>query len=430
MKLSFFTKTVFTILFSISAFWGFAQSNQLKINLDESGKTYIKASVRAQFWARYMQMNPGTTLNGKAIGDQFDVSIRRIRLGVSAQLTPKLFVFSMFGENNMNMATENKNIFLDVLDLNAEYEFLPQFALGIGEHAWHGLSRWTTRSSNSLMAVDAPLFSLFTVNKNDDLARGLGVWVKGQVAKIDYHFSIQNPTTYGVEAKENKTDYALNNTQPRTGGYVKYEFWDNESNKTAYSGGTGTYLGKKKILNFGGGFIFQPKMMSSLVNGTEEYYDYVSWAAEIFMDTPLNKEKGNAITTYLGYFDTDFGPNYIRNLGANDYTGGGTSFNGSGNDFPMMGTGSTIFFQLGYLMAKNEKNQQFQPNIAIQYSDFEALDDYMLVYDVGINMFMKGHANKLSMNYQGRPIYQTTDSQTKIDEWKGQIVLQYQITIN
>jgi hypothetical protein len=44
------------------------------------------------------------------------------------------------------------------------------------------------------------------------------------------------------------------------------------------------------------------------------------------------------------YFDTDFGPNYIRNLGANDYTSGGTSFNGSGNDFPMMGTGNTVFF--------------------------------------------------------------------------------------
>jgi hypothetical protein len=34
----------------------------------------------------------------------------------------------------------------------------------------------------------------------------------------------------------------------------------------------------------------------------------------------------------------------IRNLGANDYTSGGTSFNGSGNDFPMMGTGNTVFF--------------------------------------------------------------------------------------
>jgi hypothetical protein len=68
-------------------------------------------------------------------------------------------------------------------------------------------------------------------------------------------------------------------------------------------------------------------MTSSLQNGEEEYYDFKG-QLELFYDAIDRK----AITSYLGYFDTDFGPNYIRNLGANDYTSGGTSFNGSGND--------------------------------------------------------------------------------------------------
>jgi hypothetical protein len=38
-----------------------------------------------------------------------------------------------------------------------------------------------------------------------------------------------------------------------------------------------------------------------------------------------HKERRDGNNFYLGYFDTDFGPNYIRNLGANDYTSGGTS---------------------------------------------------------------------------------------------------------
>jgi hypothetical protein len=38
-------------------------------------------------------------------------------------------------------------------------------------------------------------------------------------------------------------------------------------------------------------------------------------------------------------------------LRANDYTSGGTSFNGSGN-FPMMGTGNTVF-SIGLLLSKN-----------------------------------------------------------------------------
>jgi hypothetical protein len=65
-------------------------------------------------------------------------------------------------------------------------------------------------------------------------------------------------------------------------------------------------------------------------------------------DAPIDTEEGTAITSYLGYFDTDFGPNYIRNLGANDYTSGGTSFNGSGNDFPMMVL-VILFFSIGLL---------------------------------------------------------------------------------
>ncbi len=427
-------KLILLVLFFTSSF-AFGQSNALKLNLDETGKTYVKGSVRAQFWGRYLEMNPGTNINGESVANKMDFSIRRIRMNISAQLTPKLYVFSLFGGNNINLRTE-KSFPFDVLDLNAEYTFDEAFALGIGENAWDGLSRWLTRSSKSLMTLDAPLFSLLTVNKNDDLSRGLGVWAKGQIGKFDYILSLKNPTNFGVEAKEGVTDYALNNPRMRTSAYLKYEFLDNESNKSAYSGGAGTYLGKKRILNLGGGFLHQPKMTSSLVNGREEYYDFNNWAIELFYDTPINKEHGTALTTYLGYYDTDFGPNYIRNVGANDYTSGGTSYNGSGNDFPMMGTGGTIFFQFGYLLPKGfltnkETGNQLQPNIAIQYSNFDALEDATVVYDLGVNLIMKGHSNKLTLNYQSRPVYQENGGgEIVVDERKGMLVLQYQIEIN
>lgn len=412
----------------------YSQNNGLKLNLDATGETYIKASFRTQFWTRYMDMNPGTTINNETVSNKIDFSIRRIRLGISAQLTPKLYVYSLFGGNNINMKSE-KNFAFDILDLSVEYAFFKEFALGIGENAWYGLSRWTARSSASLMTLDAPLFSLLNVNKNDDLARGLGIWAKGQVGKFDYVISIKNPTTYGVEAKEGKTDYSLKNPALQTSAYIKYEFLDNEGNKSAYSGAAGTYMGKKQIFNIGAGFLFQPKMTSQLVKGIEKYYDFKNWAMELFYNAPINKNSGTAITTYLGYFNTDFGPNYIRNVGANDYTEGGTSFNGSGNDFPMMGTGNTLFFQLGYILPKNllgKRNSfiKIQPNTAIQYSNFEALNDPMVVYDLGVNVFFKGHASKLSVNYQSRPIYAVTSTnEVRTNQRKGQWVLQYQITV-
>jgi hypothetical protein len=409
---------------------GLSQENKLKLNLNDSGSSYIKGSIRGQFWMRYNEMNPGTVINGEPVDNKLDFSIRRFRVNVTAQLNPKLFVYGLFGGNNINLGSE-KEFEFDVLDLYVEYSFNKKIAIGMGESTWDGLSRWTARSSYSMMSLDAPLFSLLTVNKNDDLARTLGIWLKGQIGKFDYIFSLKNPNDYGVISTEGKTDFALNNPRTRTSGYVKYELLDNESNKTSYSGGTGTYLGTKNIFNIGGGFLFQPKMTSSLVNGEEQFYDFKNLSAELFFDKQLNTDKNTAITSYLGFFNTDFGPNYIRNLGANDYTSGGTSFNGSGNDFPMMGTGKTIFFQLGYLTGKGKKGYQFQPNISIQRSDFEALNDIMIVYDAGINLYFKGHANKLSLNYQSRPIYLEDNlGNLIVNERKGQMVLQYQIVIN
>jgi hypothetical protein len=407
----------------------FAQSNKLKLNIGNSGKTYVKTSVRMQLWARYYDTNPGTTINNELTNSIVDISIRRLRMNIAAQLSPKLYFYSLFGGNNINQKSEKKFQF-EVLDLFAQYEFSKEFAIGMGKSGWEGLSRWNVRSSGSLMTLDAPLFSLLTVNKNDAAARGLGIWAKGQVGKIDYTIAVKDPIQYGVTAKEGKVDYAYNKPRKRTSGYLKYEFLDNESNKSPYSGKTGTNIGKKNIFNIGAGFMYQPKMTSQLISGEERFYDFKNYAFDLFYDAPLNSENGTAITSYLGYFNTNFGPNYIRNVGANDITSGGTSFNGSGNDFPMMGTGNTFFFQFGYLWKSKKINKQFQPNIAIQYSNFDALTDTMIVYNLGINYYIKGHSNKLSLNYENRPVYQNKNNQLKIEERKGMVVLQYQIEVN
>jgi len=198
MKYSLFRLSVLIILI-LTTTTAISQSNKLKLNFDETGETYVKASVRMQLWTRYFDANPGTTINGENVDNVFDVSVRRLRMGVSAQLTPKLYVYSLFGGNNINSKTE-KDFQFEVLDLYAEYEFAKEFALGFGESSWEGLSRWNVRSSKSLMAVDAPLFSLLTVNKNDDGARGLGIWAKGQLGKFDYILSIKNPVQFGVTA--------------------------------------------------------------------------------------------------------------------------------------------------------------------------------------------------------------------------------------
>lgn len=427
-----------TLLLTL-AFWllaiGCVQAQSIpRINLNEDGTSYIKPSVRVQLWARALQTNPGTTLYNEPTDYTFDVSLRRIRFGFIGQATPKLYFFLLLGGNNMNHIT-GKNFSIDVLDAHLDYHFSDAFQLGFGKHAWQGSARASTRSTVSFMALDAPTFTLNTVGINDDLIRQLGVYAKGQIGKFDYRLAANKPypaqTTSAVSgAIPDIATYA--DTPPRTRftGYFKYMFLDKESNKAAFH--SSTYLGKKKVLNIGAGFKYQAEMMWSLAGSDTILHPLQSWAIDVFYDTPLNEEKGTALTTYLAYFNYDFGPNYVRNLGVNNPTTGiissQASFNGRGNSFPMMGSSRTVFFQMGYLMNKELLSKgSLQPNIAIQYSDFDLLDDPMIVYDLAINWLFGGHLSKITLGYQNRPIFYERNNGIFSEERRGMLIMQYQI---
>lgn len=418
-------KLLFGIILIASPLLG---QNKLRINLDESGKTYIRAAVRANFWARHYQTNPNSTMNGEAINHISDFSIRRLRMNFEAQITPKLFFYSNFGNNDINAVTE-RSIRFDPLDMYLEYAFSPKLAIGMGEIGW-GASRGTMRSSKSMMGLDTPLFSLFTVNKNDDLARNLGAFAKGRLGQWNYVFTIKNPLKMTNNPLEGKVDFAKNATRKQYSAYLKYDFFEVESNKNAYSGGAGTYIGTKKIANIAIGGVFQSKMMSELINGQPKFYDYKNFSSEFFLDMPIS-EKNAAITSYLGFFSTNFGRNYVRQVGANDLADNvetSSHYNWSGNDFPMMGTGNTFFFQGGYLLPKSEKfPYRIQPHLSIQHSVFEGLKDASTIYDLGVNVFFKGHDQKLTLSYQNRPIF---NKNTEVSSRKGMVILQYQIEIN
>ena len=51
----------------------------------------------------------------------------------------------------------------------------------------------------------------------------------------------------------------------------------------------------------------------------------------------------------------------------------------------------------------------------------------MIAYDLGVNVFFKGHSNKLSFCYQNRPVY---NLQKEVDSRKGAFILQYHIVLN
>lgn len=388
-------------------------------------KPVVNWAITSQLWVRYSELNPGTTVNGEPTNSYIDFSVRRLRIPVSSQITPKIYAYAMFGGNNYNHKI--KTFPIQVLDLYAEYQFSKKLEVGFGKSGWQGLNRWNVRSAKSLMGLDSPLFSLSTVNKDDDLGRNMNLWFKGQINKFDYRFVISNPSTI-TTAPSGKTDFANNRPRKRFSSYVKYQFFEHESNKSAYQ--TGTYINKKKVWNIGGGAQYQYKAFAdgdAYALGTK-LYSMKNWAFDSFLSWPLANEQG--ITGYLGYYNMDMGDKYIRNVGANSPGfGGGNDFSGGGVAFPMMGTGSIGYVMFGYAF-KMSNEIIAQPNFSIQYADFDALVDPMILYDFTVNLFLnnKGHSNKLSIGYQYRPIFDAI-SLTEIDR-KGMAVLQYQISIN
>jgi len=390
-------------------------------------KPEIKWNIRAQLWMRYSDLNDGSLIQNEPTSEFYDISIRRLRIPIYSQVTPKLFLYTILGGNNFNFKT--KDISLEVLDLYAEYSFAKFFEVGLGKSGWQGLSRWNIRSNKTLMGLDSPLFPLNSVEKNDDIGRLFGAWIKGQAGKFDYRIAFNRP--FFVSAIPNgEVNFANNKPRVKTSTYVKYQFFEHESNKSAYQ--VGTYVQTKKVFNIGIGYQFQSKAMSDgdAMAATTNFYDMEHWAVDSFLNLPLSND--DAITAYLGYYDYDFGNKYIRNVGANNPTsGGGSDFNGAGVAFPMIGTGTTWYMQFGYAFKETKllgDSYVIQPNMAIQTSNWDALNSQMTVYDFTVNFLMNGsHSNKVSIGYQHRPIF---DAQTITKkEYKGMAVLQYQVSI-
>jgi len=98
----------------------------------------------------------------------------------------------------------------------------------------------------------------------------------------------------------------------------------------------------------------------------------------------------------------------------------------------MMGTGTTVFIQLGLLHAIGKlENAQIQPNFAWQYSNFEVLAEKVNVWHGGFNWFIKGHDHKISFGFENRPVFdELASTGIGVIGRRTNWILQYQIELN
>lgn len=409
---------------------------ELKLNLNKSGTHYLKGTFLAQTWLRYSDFNPGTTIDGTPKSSYGDIGIRRWRIQAFGQLTNRVYFYTQFGQNNFTfLQPRHTGAFLH--DAVTEFSVVKQVQIGGGLTAWGGVSRFSSPAVANIMGLDAPIYQQATNGINDQFARKLSLYLKGEVSKLNYRVAVSRPmsvknSTLVIPPISTNSNFNTEAPQLQTSGYLFWQFFEKETIPNPYM--SGTYLGKKKLLNLGVGWVHQNEAMWHLTDlGDTSRTALLLLGADVFLDLPVGK-KGAALNAYVAYNYFDYGKNYIRMLNgmnpANGVNSEGT-LNGAGVNYPMIGTGNIIFAQFGYKLKDDLliDNGTLMPYLEIQYSTFQALKDPSVMFECGMNWLIHGtHGAKLSLGLQNRPVFENNSLGAAVQTMrKNMWVLQYQI---
>ena len=417
--------------------------NPLVFRLSEDGTKYVRMILWGQLWAQAIQNNPGTLgVDGQPVDWTADIGVRRARFLAYAAVSPRYLILLHFGINNQTFMNggvpgggnsgnagvlpmdpddpynvdlrSSKKPQMFMHDVWNEFKVLPELYLGMGLHYWNGVSRMSSAGTLNLLALDAPIFNWGNIEMTDQFARQFGFYAKGQISNWDYRvalnkpFSVGNGGTYD-ESRQRSVAFNVPNSNWATQGYVAFQFWEHENNKLPFF--VGSYLGTKKVFNIGGGWHHHPNATSSMdAVGRTNYHDITMFGIDTFIDLPIQTPAGRtALTWYAAFYDYDFGPNYIRNIGImNTGLGRGSTQNGPGNSQPMIGTGQIFYIQGGYLLPKRVLGGlgDLQPFGTLSLSRFEFFDEGSTQFSMGLNYLISDHRAKISLEYRQRPYFE------------------------
>ncbi|MCU7552790.1 hypothetical protein OCK74_26970 [Chitinophagaceae bacterium LB-8] len=425
----------------------------LKLNLNNEGSKFVRFIFWNQIWVKSVKNNPGTLVGGESADHSLDIGARRIRTIIHAQISPRYLIMAHFGVNNQtfinggapgtvgtgaNGAGKKPQIFFH--DVYNEYAIIPSknpvtgkvnkgsLYAGAGLHYWNGISRMTAASTLNFLMIDAPIFNWPTLEVSDQLIRQYGVYVKGNVNKFHYSFNVNKPFATSMTPVAGGPAVDNNgNSKAAIGGYVDYQFLDQEAQVLPFR--VGTYLGTKKVLNIGAGFFNNKEGTQSMtLTKVIKKHDINIYALDLFADLPFGpKEKNMALTAYSVLYNYNYGPNYLRTTGIMNTGTVDTAFKGlkaqegPGNARFLLGTGNIWYTQAGLLLPKTiSKKLRIQPVASYSLKNLEALNEVGHYYDFGSNFFIDGHNSKITVQYSSRPLYNNNKVFKRAGEWQMQ----------
>lgn len=390
-RIYIFTLAIFVVASTALSAQGSSEyTGGLKVKLNDDGSKYFRIISWAQLWAQYADTDAVNQFGNEE--SDLNLSIRRARVLMYAQVTDRFLILTHFGLNSLNASNldpvgKSPSAQLFFHDVWGQWSLGKDHAIGAGLHYWNGISRLNSQSTLNIMTLDNNRQSWATIGLSDQFARHMGVYGKGSFGKLQYRVSINEAINNGLDlgGSPEREDATYNGRAILGGksagknfaGYFEYNLLDQESNFLPYK--VGSYVGTKRILNIGAGFFYHPN--GSVVRGDNDEFegqDVAIFAADVFYDAPIG-ESGAAITAYATFQSNDYGSNFTL----------GQTYE----------SGSMIYGHLGYLLPGQNGNLKIQPYLSYNSRSIDAIDNGASRFGIGGNLYFSGHNSKLSLEY-------------------------------
>ena len=273
--------------------WGDAGA---RITFGDEDQGVLQLQYKGQF--RFNARDLGSGRDGEEWTSNF--GFRRNRLALMGAWSDKvsLYVQTEFTEDlnvdTLGVADQNLGTDFQLLDAVVRFNFSPAFKLNVGKFKYN-LSRENLEACEEPLTLDRSLFirAPFVTTRS----QGIALWGNLLGEKVQYRVD-------AMEGRKAVSGATAPSSKVRYSGRAHVTLLDPESSY----GYKGTYLGKKKVLTFGGAFQFEPEVAYVDVENRLGAEDYKAWTVDGFFEYPLGD--AGTVTASYAYEKTDLGDAY------------------------------------------------------------------------------------------------------------------------
>ena len=269
------------VVMTLVALWAGSANAQLQIK-SADGNANIKFGLLLQSWGDWLQ-------DAASGGYAQNLFLRRARFIMGGQVAPNVTFFMETDNPNLGKAPKSLGTGFIIQDAFVEWKAADEFSLDAGL-ILIPMCRNCLQSAATLVSMDYGSFSfLNSAPTQSSVGRDTGFQAKGYLAgkHLEYRFGVFQ----GIRQTGSRNGF-------REAGRLQYNFFDVEVGPFY----TGTYLGKKKILEIG--------------VGMDTQQDYRATSGDIFFDYPVGG--GNGVTLQFDYINYDGGKTFATLPKQND----------------------------------------------------------------------------------------------------------------